>query len=766
MGVVFRAHDERLERDVAVKVLPAGTLADEAARKRFRREALSLSQLNHPNIATIYDFDGQDGMDFLVMEYIEGTTLDHQMGGGALSEKEIARLGSQLADGLTAAHERGVVHRDLKPANLRLTLDGRLKILDFGLAKLLARADIQGRTESLSQTEAAAGTLPYMAPEQLLGEKVDARADLYAAGALLYEMAAGRRPFPETQSSRLSDAILHQPPVTPRALNPQLSPQLEFILLKCLEKNPDQRYQSAREMGVDLRRLASASSAAPLPPLRRQAWRRPVIVGAAAVALLATLVLLDPGGWRERVLGRPATNRINSLAVLPLQNLSRNPAEEYFSDGMTEELISELANISALRVVSRTSVMHYKGRDEALPQIARELNVDAVVEGSVLRSGDKVRITVQLIRGADDKHLWARSYERDLRDVLALQADVSREIAAEINATLTPSEKGRIASSRTVNPAAHEAYLKGLYYWNKFTDNDMRKALEYFRQAVAQDPGYAPAYVGLADAYHELAYSASPPTEVMPKAEAAIRKALELDNTSADAHATLGWIVWRYDWDFPGAEKEFKRALDLDPNGVKGPAMYADFLDSMGRVEEGLRQHARALELDPLSLIGNSNLGDAYYVAREYDKAIEQYKKTLEIDEHFAGAHYGLVSAYHEKAMDKESVSELKEALKADGDEELAEVLVHAYTASGYKGMTKAWLAKLEERASHSYVEPTSIANFYTTLGDRDRAFVFLEKAYEERDPGLTGLKVDPGWDNLRSDPRFADLVRRMGLPE
>ena len=602
-----------------------------------------------------------------------------------------------------------------------------------------------------------------MAPEQLLEENVDARADIYAAGAVLYEMACGRRPFPETQSSRLTDAILHQAPVSPRVLNPKISPQLEFILLKCLEKKPDQRYQSVREMGVDLGRLASASESVVTSRKPPRLWIRRAAV-TASLAIVAALIFLDPSGWQERLLHRPAAERITSLAVLPMQNLSRKPEEEYFSDGMTEELISELANISALRVISRTSVMHYKGRDEPLPQIARELNVDAAVEGSVLRSGNKVRITVQLIRGSDDKHLWAQSYERDFRDVLALQAEVSRQIASAINATITPIERRRISISRTVNPEAHEAYLKGRYHWNKFTDNDLRKALEYFQQAVDLDPEYALAYVGLADSYHELAYTAFPPTEVMPKAEKAVRKALQLDDSDTEAHATLGWILCHYQWDWAGAEKEFKRALELDVNGSKGPGMYAVFLDDMGRFEEGKRQHERALKLDPLSLIGNSNLGDAYYLALQYDKAIAQYQKTLEIDSQFSGAHFGLATTYHVKGMLPQAAAEFQQGLKIEGEEELAATLGRAYRDVGYNGMLRVWLRKLEQRGRKGYVEPSLIASLYAISGERDQAFVFLEKAYEERDPGLTDLKVNPQWDSLRSDRRFPDLLRRVGL--
>ena len=408
MGVVFRAHDERLDRDVAIKLLPPGAVNDEPARKRFRKEALTVSKLNHPNIATIYDFDSQEGVDFLVMELIPGATLDEKLAAGPLSEKEILRLATQMVEGLAAAHAHGVVHRDLKPGNLRVTPDGRLKILDFGLAKLFLPASPTAATESLIQSQALSGTLPYMAPEQLLSEAVDGRTDIHAFGTVLYEMATGQRPFTETQSSRLTDSILHQIPVSPRAVNARVSPELERIIMKCLEKAPENRYQSARELEVDMRRLGlSASLPTGRVGAKSQASRRiPLIVAAAVlIALVVLLSATNPSHWRDRLSNAARPEHIESLAVLPLTNLSGDPAQDYFADGMTEELTTELAHIGALRVISRTSVMQYKSVRKPLPEIARELNVDAVLEGSVLRSGNRVRITAQLIQAAADKHL-------------------------------------------------------------------------------------------------------------------------------------------------------------------------------------------------------------------------------------------------------------------------------------------------------------------------------------------------------------------------
>ncbi len=513
MGEVYRARDEHLGRDVALKVLPAGTLGDEHARKRFRKEAQALSKLSHPNIATVHDFDTQDGTDFLAMELVEGVTLSDKLAAGALSEKEITRLGMQLAEALEEAHERGVVHRDLKPGNVMVTAKGQAKVLDFGLAKLV-RPDVASATaptESFTETQAAAGTLPYMAPEQLRGETVDARTDIHALGAVLYEMATGQRPFQERLATALVDDIMHKPPPLPGRLKPDLSPRLEEIILKCLEKEPERRYQSAKEIAVDLRRLGVPSTAvraeARPGPQRKAVW----VVGLTVVALAAVLVGLNVGKLRERLLGGAAPGQITSLAVLPLENLMGDSEQDYFVDGMHDELIANLAKIGALTVISRTSAMRYKGTDKSLPEIARELGVDAVIEGTVRRAGNQVRITVQLIEAATDKHLFAESYQRELRNILALQSEVAQAIAREIKVAVTPEEEARLARARTVNPEAYEAYLKGRYQLSKSTEDPTKKGMEYFRRAIEIDPGYAPAYAGLADAYYGLSNLYLPP---------------------------------------------------------------------------------------------------------------------------------------------------------------------------------------------------------------------------------------------------------------
>ncbi len=779
MGEVYRAHDERLERDVALKVLPAGTLADEAARKRFRKEALALSKLNHPNIATVFDFDTQDGVDFLVMEHIAGITLDQRVSSGPLPEKEITRLGVQLAEGLAAAHEQSVVHRDLKPGNLRVTPDGRLKILDFGLAKLLRPVSETALTESVSETQTGAGTLPFMAPEQLRGEPADARTDIYAAGVVLYEMATGRRPFQETLSTALADAILHKPAPPPGRLQPELSSDLERIVLKCLEKDPENRYQSAKELHVDLRRLA-APTAVPFAPSPRapargtiatlsRSARRPLPLGIGVTLLVVALLLsFNVGGVRDKLWGEAGPPRIESLAVLPLANLSGDPEQEYFADGMTEALITDLAKIGSLKVISRTSVMQYKGVRKPLPEIARELKVDAVVEGSVMRVGDRVRITVQLIHGPTDQHLWADSYERELRDVLAMQDEVARAIAQEIRVKVTPEENARLTTSRPVDPEVYELYLKGRFYLHKGPGTDWRKSQEYFERAIGKDPSYAPAYVGLADFYRRVAFSSDllASQEAWPKAETATQRALELDDNLAEGHASLATIRLLRDWNWEEAARGFRRALELNPNSPDAHARYASYLRIAGRLNEAVRERKRALELDPLRVDLSFQLGTELTFARRYDEAIEQHHKSLELDANAFEVHRWLAGLYESKGMEREAAEETLKWLNGVRDTALARKFERIYKASGYRAAQRFLDQRaIEDELKRPRPDPWTIAYTYARLGQKDKAFEWLEKAYQERNVGLLQLRVDPDVDNLRSDPRYEDLVRRINFP-
>jgi eukaryotic-like serine/threonine-protein kinase len=785
MGEVYRAHDEHLARDVAIKVLPAGTLSDQSARRHFRNEALALSKLNHPGIATIFDFDTQDGVDFLVMEYIPGITLSEKLAGRPLAEKEVIALGTQLAEALAAAHAEGVVHRDLKPGNLRVTGDGRLKILDFGLAKLRLPVMPSAATESVDQTLAMSGTLPYMAPEQLLGDEADARTDIHAAGAVLYEMATGQRPFGKLERAQLITAILRQAPAPPAQLNPQVSAELERLIGKCLEKEPENRYQSAKELAVDMRRMGTQSSVTAswrVVERPRSRVRRKVLLGLAGVLAVTALLLgLNAvSGWRERRLGKEGGAGIHSLAVLPLANLSGDPEQEYFADGMTEELITDLAKIGSLKVISRTSVMQYKDARKPLREIGRELGVEGVIEGSVQRVGDRVRITAQLIYAPSDTHLWAESYDRDLHDVLKLQGEVAQVIANEVNAKVTPQEQARLSGKRPIDPEAYQAYLQGRYYWNKRTEEDIRKAIGYYQQAINKDPNYALAYAGLADSYLVLSlYSSAPWQDTYRQAKAAATKALEIDDNLAEAHATLASTRAGEQWDLAGALTELRRAIQLNPNYATGHQWYAEYLICSGDAERAIAEIRRAQELDPLSLVINSTYGYILLQARRYDDALAQARKTLGMDANFYLGHELLAEVYEQRELFEEAITERQRAATLAGEsaEEAGRRALLLRSAFRRKGATAYWQERLQLAMKDAKQtkdlpyeltdsSPYRLAVLNARAGRNEAAIGLLQKAFDERDYGLYYLKTAPALDGLRSDSRVASLMLRIGVTQ
>ncbi len=769
MGVVYRARDERLERDVALKVLPSGTLADENARKRFRKEALTLSKLNHPNIETVHDFDTQGGVDFLVMEYIPGTTLDQTLIAGALPEKDVLRLGRQLADGLSAAHSEGVVHCDLKPGNLRLTPDGRLKILDFGLAKLRRPASEQVETASLTETQSVSGTLPYMAPEQLRGEKADARADIWAAGAVLYEMATGQRPFPRTTAPLLVEAILHEEPQPPHVASARVSEALAGIILKSLDKDPEGRYQSAKELGVDLERVSRGATAS-VAVVRRPAgfWTRDRALKGALALALAVIVALAASRWRERREQAADPTRARSLAVLPLTNLTRDPEQEYLADGLTETLAANLAKIRALRVISSSSAMQFKETKKNLQEIAQALRVDTVIQGSVLPSGNRVLVTVQLVDVATGRNLWAETYERELSDLALLLNELSRTVAREVGVRLTPQEQALLAASKPTNAEAQQAYLRGRYHLQRSSPDDLQKAREYFERALEFDPLYAPAYAGIADYYSALPfYSNFRPNDVFPRAKGAAQKALELDPNLSEAHAALAYVTVFYDWDWTESEKGFKRALELRPGDAQTLHRYSRVLSSLGRHEEALAQIRRAQELDPLELVLHANVGVIHYFARQYDQSLEQLRLTHELDPKFVVAHWGLGLVYTEQGKYAEAIEELEKTRElAPRSTNIAASLGYVYAKAGRPSDARRILEHLLKTAKEKYISAYLIALVYAGLGDKDRAFEWLQKAYDERSTLLCYLKMDPRLDALRTDPRFESMLQRIRLAQ
>ncbi|HVN17210.1 MAG TPA: protein kinase [Dongiaceae bacterium] len=754
MGEVFLAHDEHLGHNVALKILPDGI--DDHSRRLFRKEAHALSKLNHPNIVTVLDFDTQEGIDFLVMEYVSGLALDERVREGALPEKEAIRIGVQLAEALTAAHQQGVVHRDLKPGNLRLTDDERLKILDFGLARSTLSFSPQASTASLEGPNECSGTLPYMATEQLLGRVADARTDIYSVGAVLYELCTGTPPFEQTLFTGMVDAILHKPPIPPSHRRPGISTRLEAVILKCLEKDPDKRYQSAAELAQTLRELST-------PHHTKSSSRSRLVHRSAAILMLVLLILVAWHLGHRRRADTTYTPPIQSLAVLPFANLSADPQQEYLADGVTDFLITELGQLQAVqRIISRTSVLHYKTEHQPLREIARHLNVDAIVEGAVVRSENTVHVTVRLVSAADDRQLWSHSYENELRDLLVLEHELALGIAREIRSNLPQEDRAQLARARRIEPAVQEAYLKGKYL--QFGTAEQRtRAREYFQEALQLDPSYAPTYTGLADSYwNDISL---PAQDSMTKAREYALKAVSLDDTLAQAHTSLATVRFYGDWDWSAADREYQRALQLNPNDAEAHRMYSVYLAAMGRAHEALAQVLVAQELDPLYPGSSSTAGWNLYCARRYDEALEYCRKAVELAPNDDGSHGCMGYSYFGKGQYREALAESKRALSLSEQEPVWMVLIgRTYAQKGERRETRMLLDRLLSRSRKTYVPPVFIAVLYASIGDSERSFLWLDRAYTQRDLYLAGLKVDPAFDPLRSDPRFQALSRRMGF--
>ena len=733
MGVVYKAEDIQLGRYVALKLLPQDMARDAQALERFKREAQAASALNHPHICTIHDFGEYERGPFIVMEALEGSTLKHRISGKPLACDLELELGIHIAEALEAAHAKGIFHRDIKPANIFVTVRSGAKLLDFGLAKLVGTSTelVTGQnlptvtTETVDRLDLTIpgtimGTAPYMSPEQIRGEPVDGRSDIFSFGAVLYEMATGKPPFSGETTGQVREAIFTQEPVFPRKLNPHVPPDLERVITKALKKKPMERYQRAAELRDDLLHVQAQ---------RGRRWRGAAL---AAVPVLALLVVL---GWRLGWI-RPGLriSPIRSIAVLPLANLSADPEQEYFADGMTEQLTTDLGQISTLRVISRTSAMHYKGTSKKLPEIARELNVDAIVEGSVERAGNQVRITAQLIEAPTDRHLWAKSYQRDLRDILSLQDDVAQAIAGEIKIKLTPQERVQLASARPVNPQAHEAYLEGRYYLARARGSDLEKALNYFQQAIQLDANYSLAYTGLAETYTAMNTSYLTPLEAGPKAKAAAIKALELDDNLALAHASLGSVHLYYDWDWPGAESEFLRSLALNPNLSEAHLRYADYLASIGRFDEALEHDHTAFALDPLSVRARFvAITHSLHASRRYREIIQECRKARELPPDFTEPFAEEAFAYARLGLFREATEAAATAVRESKDPTQIAEAAQTYAESGNKEEARKVLQKLLSMAQKQFVCGNNIATVYAALGETDRAFAALEEGIKQR---------------------------------
>ncbi len=749
MGEVYLARDTELGRLVALKFLPADVSSNRQRMQRFTNEAKIVSSLNHPNILTIFEVGEIDGTRFIATEYVDGITLRQHINDNPPELKSICDIALQICNALEAAHSAGIVHRDIKPENIMLRKDGIVKVLDFGLAKLSQEnSSLFPEAETLAFTEPGLvfGTISYMSPEQARGQKIDQRTDIFSLGVVLYEMIAVRIPFEGATASDILVSVLDREPAPLR----QVPPEVEALVLRALAKDKESRYQTAGEMSSELRHLKKLIEFDP-------DWSK------------TTLAERYSQASHSNKLSRhtPATSgAIDSLAILPLTNVSADPSMEYLSDGITESIINSLSQLPQIRVMARATVFRYKNKDIDPQDVGRELGVRAVMHGKVLQMADMLVIRTELVNIADGSQIWGEQYKRRLSDILELQEEISKTISERLRVKLTGEEEQLLTRRYTENIEAYQLYLKGRYFWSKRTREGLRKGVEYFKQAIDGDPTYALAYAGLADAYAFLGlHRVTPPHDILPKARAAAVKALQIDSTLAEAHSALANIKTIYDWDWAGAENDFKRSLQLNQKDATTHSYYANYLAAMGRHEEAMAETYRAQELDPLSPIINVMVGYTAFLKRDYVLAIEQCRKTLEIEPSFFWIRMGFGWAYEEMGMFERAIPEFEKAVELTGGTmgTLAG-LGHAYGLAGCKQEALEIIRKLQDKSQQSYVVAYDIALVFAGLQDTDQTLAWLEVACTDRFGWLIWINVEPKWDFLRTETRFQSLLQRIGF--
>jgi len=761
MGRVYRVADKKLKEEIALKILKPEIASDKKALERFNNELKSARKIVHKNIGRMFDINEVKGTHYITMEYVPGQDLRGLIRQtGQLTVGKAILIAKQVSEGLTEAHRLGVVHRDLKPSNIMIDKEGNARIMDFGIARSVSGKGITGAGVMV-------GTPEYMSPEQVESKETDQRSDIYSLGVILYEMLTGRVPF--EGDAPLSVAVKHktEAPPDPKDINTQIPEDLSHLILKCMEKHKEKRYQSAGEVRSELENIEKGiPTTEKVIPKRKPITSKEITVTfslkklfipslAVIVLVIAALIILQIL-LKEKA--PPILSDNPSIAVLPFADLSPQKDQEYFCDGLAEELINRLTNIENLRVPARASAFSFKGKNLDIQEVGEKLNVEMVLDGSVRRAMNKLRITVELVKVADGYPIWSKIYERNIEDTFALQDEISLAIVDNLKIKLLGEEKTNLVKRYTENLEAYDSYLKGRYFWNKRTEEDTDKSVEYFEHAIEIDPAFALAYAGLADCY--IIYGAwefLSPKEAYSEAKRAALKALEIDDSLAEAYNAIAYVKHIYDWDQPSAEEDFKHAIALNPNYATAHQFYAEFLDAMGRYDEAIAEFKRAQELDPLSLIINAISGWPYHRKGMYDKAIEHYKKTLEMDPDFRPAHSYLARAYMEMGMYEEALKEYKllNSLKGMG---------FTYAKMGKTAEANKVLNKLREQSRHTYISPFGMARICFAIGENDQGFQWLEKAYEDREYEMTSLEVNPLFDNVRSDPRFKALLKKINL--